>query len=878
LYLSLEFGKLLLISSQGTFPGKCDTSRFLKKIEEKKTKTKKFITIVTLLTLSITLTLFALPITSAHKPAWEITSYAYIVAAPTIAGANQTVSVIMWVDLPLPQASLDNDIRRHNYTLTITAPDDTEETKHWDVIQDPTGVQFAQFTPKQVGTYTLRLDYPNQTYTWSSSKNEKTWTNDIFLADSATTTVIVQEEPIPEPIGTYPLPTEYWTRPIEGQNSIWYTISSNWLSGAQIQNEPYGRYQFDGIAPNSAHVLWTRPIKMGGVVGGSNVGPTDGEMFYTGENYDVITENPIIMYGRLYHQLPLGPASGGGGYICVDLKTGEEIWWKDIPNQSFGQIVDYSDPNQHGALSGILWQTGRGGGGEWIGTDAWTGTMIVNMSDVPRGTMVYGPNGEILMYELGSNWISLWNTTVALDNLAPGRRGSYPLEVNASSAYSWNITVSDMPSGSWSIETAFTNDLVLCRQGNLGERGEWLGANMTAISINEQDSGRVLWTKHYPAPAGNATRQLATVDPISRVFVFRDKETLNLYGYDLDTGSKIWGPVKISESGWDYFHASQYTYGAYGNLYTGSMTGVLQCFDIMTGDLKWTFGNGGSGNSTFSGFQTPFGNYPIMIGAIADGKIYTFCFEHTADSPIYKGYSVRCINATDGTQLWDMDSFLTAGGGGQRGILGPSIAIADGCLAYLNGYDMQFYCVGKGPSATSVSAPDLAIEYGKSLVIRGNVIDVSAGTKQDEQMARFPNGVPVVSDESMTAWMEYVYMQKPRPTEVKGIDVTISVLDSNGNFREIGKATTNGDGFYSLQWQPDIPGKYTVYASFAGSESYWPSHSYTAFAVDALPEATPPPTPSPAPMTDTYVLGIGSGAIIAIVVIGLVIILMLRKR
>ncbi len=41
------------------------------------------------------------------------------------------------------------------------------------------------------------------------------------------------------------------------------------------------------------------------------------------------------------------------------------------------------------------------------------------------------------------------------------------------------------------------------------------------------------------------------------------------------------------------------------------------------------------------------------------------------------------------------------------------------------------------------------------------MVDISAGTKQAEQAARFPNGVPVVADESMSAWMEYVYMQKP---------------------------------------------------------------------------------------------------------------------
>ena len=53
-------------------------------------------------------------------------------------------------------------------------------------------------------------------------------------------------------------------------------------------------------------------------------------------------------------------------------------------------------------------------------------------------------------------------------------------------------------------------------------------------------------------------------------------------------------------------------------------------------------------------------------------------------------------------------------------------------------------------------------------------------------------------------------------------------------------------GFYSYKWKPDIDGKYTVYAKFGGSESYWPSQATTAFAVDAAaPTATPQPAVVP---------------------------------
>ena len=125
--------------------------------------------------------------------------------------------------------------------------------------------------------------------------------------------------------------------------------------------------------------------------------------------------------------------------------------------------------------------------------------------------------------------------------------------------------------------------------------------------------------------------------------------------------------------------------------------------------------------------------------------------------------------------------------------------VADGYFLYLNCYDMQVYSVGKGPSAMTVTASPKVSTLGSSVIIEGTVTDIAAGTKQDEQAARFPNGVPAVSDASQEAWMEYVYMQKPRPTDTTGVPVTLSVVDSNGNYREIGTTTSDADGFYQLQ-------------------------------------------------------------------------------
>ena len=56
------------------------------------------------------------------------------------------------------------------------------------------------------------------------------------------------------------------------------------------------------------------------------------------------------------------------------------------------------------------------------------------------------------------------------------------------------------------------------------------------------------------------------------------------------------------------------------------------------------------------------------------------------------------------------------------------------------------------------------------------------------------------------------------------------------------------DGFYSLNWKPDIAGKYTVYATFAASESYYGHHMHNSLPVDEA-AATHAPTNTTQPIS-----------------------------
>ena len=111
-----------------------------------KFSTKTTATMISLLLmLIIAISLFALPMASAHMPAWEIPTYAYIIVAPNPIGVGQSVHIIMWLDKTFDSTALTNDYRFHNYKLTITDPDGKTETQTFDVIWDPTSSRLDPF-------------------------------------------------------------------------------------------------------------------------------------------------------------------------------------------------------------------------------------------------------------------------------------------------------------------------------------------------------------------------------------------------------------------------------------------------------------------------------------------------------------------------------------------------------------------------------------------------------------------------------------------------------------------------------------------------------------------------------------------------------------
>jgi hypothetical protein len=144
---------------------------------------------------------------------------------------------------------------------------------------------------------------------------------------------------------------------------------------------------------------------------------------------------------------------------------------------------------------------------------------------------------------------------------------------------------------------------------------------------------------------------------------------------------------------------------------------------------------------------------------------------------------------------------------------------------------------------------------GKEVLIRGTVTDTSAGAKALVAKSLF-NVVPAVSDASQDDWMNHLYMQKPVPANVEGVKVHLTATDPNGNYQDLGTATTDVNGKYGLSWTPPVPGVYHVTATFETTNSYWGSSDSTYFVAGeaaAVPQVTPtaPPVSTATPYVPT---------------------------
>jgi outer membrane protein assembly factor BamB len=808
------------------------------------------IAISVFLMLAMAISLVALPNASAQT---ATKTYAFIGATPNPVGVGQEVLLHVGISQQTPSTYLSWT----GLSVTITDPDGHVTTLS-DIKTDATGGTGKIFTPDIVGTYQLQTHFPAQEMSGTQ----------YAASDSEVIELVVQAEPVPYWPGI-PLPTEYWTRPINAQFFEWATIAGNWLRPAGSYTMPpipkYHPYNDD--APETAHILWTKQYAPGGLTGG-DLGNVQYEM---GDAYVGKFLGSVIIDGVLYYNAfqETGATAVEQNVIAMNLKTGEELWVRNWNNTrlAFGQVYFFDSFNYHGAFA-YLWTTS---GSTWNCYDALTGRWLYRLTNVPSGWNLYGPKGEIIRYTVSTSagTISMWNSSKAINPQTSGSVGDgswTPIgsTFDATQGVQWTVPISESLSGSvaaYSLDKVFGSTSA----GIFGSSGDTITS--WAISTKEDDKGTVIFNKAWDIPSGTEGSTWVWTDACwdDNVFVISCKETRRYYGFSLETGNFIWQTeVEHSELAfYDKWYGPAY---GYGNFYSGRQTGIVTCYNLTTGQVKWTY----DVKDKYAEILWS-ANFPIEYHFLADGKICLSYGEHSPIDPTGRGAPMVVLDAETGEEIWTLSWFNNWWGG--------HVIIGDSIMAGLNAYDGRIYSIGKGPSATTISAasPKISVE-GDSVLVEGTVMDISPGTEQYALTARFPNGVPAVVDDNQTAWMEYVYMQYPRPTDVNGVEVTISVLDPNGNIYDVGTATSDASGTYCCEFTPAVPGLYTVIATFAGSEAYCGSSAETYLKVNNAPAETAPATEPPAPMTDTYVLGLGAASIVAIVAIGLVLILMLRKR
>ncbi len=385
------------------------------------------------------------------------------------------------------------------------------------------------------------------------------------------------------------------------------------------------------------------------------------------------------------------------------------------------------------------------------------------------------------------------------------------------------------------------NDLIVsnvsCNYGfnyawhNIGVTINPWPAESAAIDLT---TGRTLWNRTL----------LTDESPVGAVCIADDKifvagEGMVFRAYDAHSGNKLW-TSEPAEYPWGAIWANYSAY-AYGNLYGLSYDGHIYCFDAGNGKIKWTFYSGNSSG------ETQYNTWPFATNCvITDGKIYASTGDYLPSGILSRGNKLYCVNATTGKEIWDI--YLDGG----------SKLAADSVLLATNQYDGLLYCFGKGPTSVQVKVSPTTMGNGSSVFIEGYVLDQSPGQP----------GTPCISDDNMTAYMQFLHMQQPCPSTIIGVPVQLRAITASGSIIEIIKSSPPTDlyGHFSYTWAPPAPGTYTIVARFLGTDSYFPSYSATGLSVAA---ALPTPTPTNAASAPDYTVmfaGIIAALIVSIII------------
>jgi hypothetical protein len=546
---------------------------------------------------------------------------------------------------------------------------------------------------------------------------------------------------------------------------------------------------------------------------------------------------------------------------------------------------------------------------------ALTGQYVLSVVNGTNPTLTTDDQGDIVGYYINSTTtVGTMSTYANAPTFAnPPRTGIVTFKVNNPVLVAWNM--SQLLANTWgwgpALNTVIDFGLGVMRVTPLpnatgaGAPTIGVGANNPALSINGVTNGAVVMTTGFTFGQGfggtvngflvvaamdaNTGAQLwiknltyadtVTLQPFTRtqmnlndgLWINANMANYNVVAYDARTGAQKWTIALTGFNGAAPNHYDEFnlkTYNGLGCVYLEGFGGDIWSVDTATGHLNWYT------NTTMllgdPGIETPYNIWPLWTFGCAcmSNDVAYFAVGHEYNPPLFHGAQLMALNATTGKMIWStLDMSI------------ESTSISYGIILSRNAYDNQIYAFGKGPSTMTVTAPNTGVTTATPITITGTVMDISPGSKQSAVALNFPTGIPCVSDESQSHWMEHVYQQQPQ-ISTTGVPVSLSVLDANNNFRTIGTVTSDSSGTYAYTWTPDIPGDFTLIAAFAGSNSYYGSTAETHFYA-SLPAATVAPTATPVTglATSSDVMYIGVAVIVVVIIIGVVLaVLMMRKR
>ena len=827
-----------------------------------------------------------------NPPGTVQTSYSYVKVGPNPIGVGQLATIIMFVAQP----TLTSENVK-GWTVVVTDPTGTQTTLG-PFTSDATGGTDTTYTPTKVGNYTFQGFVAQQLLS-----NNVTWAASQTNVD----TLVVQSAPVT--LSNYPitpLPTSWWETPITAENvQNWYAISGPWLGYGSdafaitgAYNNTQNQYNPYTLPVMSGHILWTKPWATGGVVGGNAGGNEVSSHFWSTDQYWP-KYAPVVMNGIMYSTQFDTDTSNNHGTIATDLYTGQTLWTLNgtSGNLVCGMETFYKNANEYGTVGPYIVTTGVLPGltvksgtayNLWDAMNGQYADSIINapvMSGMgPFGGPEWGAddNGNLIAYYVDSTnasqpMLQLFNMTVALGEAfnfgwVPPQGGVF----NWTAGLEWAKPIFTSVNGGalktgLAVNGVTDNTVILTGEYTFGQFYGGLQQGYNIVAGMDATTGAQLWIKNFtsadtPSLAPWTRTQMQIFDGL---WVQVNQDNDDIVAVNARDGSIAWQstlPAGINTNGYDVFNLR--TYNGLGCLICVGFGGDIWCLNETNGKLIWQ-------TNTISllgnpGLETPYATWPLwtfLCDCITNNVGY-FAVGHEYNPPLFHGAQLIALNMTNGNFIWSVLDMSI-----------ESTEISYGIMLSRNAYDNQIYAFGQGPSAMTVTAPNIGVTTATPITITGTVMDVSAGASQDAVARNFPNGLPCVSDASQSHWMEYVYEQQPFPTGATGVPVTLSVIDANNNYRTIGTTTSDTSGTYSFTWTPDIPGAYALIASFGGSNSYYGSTAETHFYASS-PAASPSPAATPVTglaSTSTVEYGIVA-IIIVIVIIGAVLALLIMRK